>query len=237
MHRTIKKSLASLVCSIGLLAGCGGGNNNAPKALVVPGTDATPDQFIFVDQQGVDTGVEITSAPVVITGIDTAAPVSVTNGTYSIDGGAFTDVAGTLNSGASVQVRHTSSATAGGSVTTTLQVDSVSDLFTSTTTAPAGADYTPDAFTFTPATAVAVSTVVTSDPTIISGMDAGTPVSVVNGMYSVDGGLTFTSADGTLNPGDSVILSHTSAATASTDTVTTLIVGTVSGTFTSTTAP
>lgn len=234
MHRPITHSLIAFFCSAVLLACTGSPGDGASKSVPLPNLDVTPDQFKFTDQADVALSAEITSAAVVISGINAPSNVSVINGTYSIDDSDFTAAAGTLNNGASVRVRHTSSATPGASVNTTLTVDGVSDVFTSTTTAPASADFTPDAFSFNRRTGVAKSTETISDATVITGMDAGTPVSVAGGSYSVNGG-AFTTGDGTLASGDSVRLSHIAASTPNTDTVTTLTVGTQSGTYTSTT--
>jgi serine protease len=103
-----------------------------------PPVDTTPSEFAFVDQINVPVSTEITSAPVTISGINAAAAVSVTGGTYSIGCGAdFTSAAGTINNNQTICVRHTSAATAGTATNTTLTVGGVADTFTSTTTAAA----------------------------------------------------------------------------------------------------
>lgn len=102
--------------------------------------DTTPDAFTFTDQSGVNTSTTITSAPVTITGIDAAATITITGGTYDINGsGSFTSSAGTVNNGDTVRARHTSSANYNTATDTTVTVGGVSDTFTSTTRAqPAG---------------------------------------------------------------------------------------------------
>ncbi len=95
--------------------------------------DTVPDAFAFVDQAGVALYATITSAPVTITGITAAAPISVTGGVYSINGGAFTSAAGTVANGSSVRARHPSAEAPGTSVDTVLNVGGVTDTFTSTT--------------------------------------------------------------------------------------------------------
>ncbi|MBN8279918.1 MAG: thrombospondin type 3 repeat-containing protein [Gammaproteobacteria bacterium] len=95
--------------------------------------DTVADPFAFVDQSGVALGVAATSAPVTITGINQPAPVTVTNGSYSINGGAFTTVAGAVTNGQSIRVRHTSSPAPDTAVDTLLDVGGVTDTFTSTT--------------------------------------------------------------------------------------------------------
>lgn len=101
--------------------------------------DTTPDAFSFTDQTSVDVDTEITSAAIQVTGIDAAADITVTGGTYSINGGAFTADAGTVNVGDEVRTRHTSSASYVTATNTTVTIGGVSDIFTSTTRVePAG---------------------------------------------------------------------------------------------------
>lgn len=103
----------------------------------VAGSDTTPDAFTFADRFNVATATEITSDPVTITGIDAAAAITVTGGTYSINGGAFTSSAGTVVNGDTVRARHTSSASASTATNTVVTIGGVSDTFTSTTAAAA----------------------------------------------------------------------------------------------------
>ena len=73
-----------------------------------------------------------------VAGINAPATISVTDGEYSIDGGAFTPAAGMIDSGQTVAVRHTSSASNSTDTTTTLTIGGVAGTFTSITVAPAG---------------------------------------------------------------------------------------------------
>jgi hypothetical protein len=109
---------------LNLLAAGGGG-----------GSDTTPDAFSFADQTGVPTSSIITSSPITITGIDTAATVTVTGGERSIDLGVWTSSAGTVTNGQEIRVRHTSSASYETTTDTVLDVSGVTDTFTSTTEA------------------------------------------------------------------------------------------------------
>lgn len=98
--------------------------------------DATPDAFTFADQTNVAKSTLITSAAVTISGINIAAPVSITGGEFSIGcGAAYASTAATVQNGQTVCVRHTSAAAANTSTTTTLTVGGISDGFTSTTAA------------------------------------------------------------------------------------------------------
>lgn len=207
--------------------------------LVIAGTateivpDGDPDPFTFIDVTGVATSTLITSDPVTITGISTAAAISVTGGEYSVGCTAtYTTTAGTVNNNDEVCVRHTSAATPSTATNTDLTVGSVSDTFTSTTVA---SDTTPDAFSFTSQANVALSTVITSNAVAISGINVAAAVTVANGEYSVGCTGTFVSTAGTINNAETVCVRHTSSANFSTNTVTTLTIGGVDGTFTTTT--
>lgn len=107
-----------------------------------PVDDTTPDQFNFSDQAGVALSGTITSAVVTITGIDAASDITVSGGTYSINGGAFTALAGTVVNGDEVQARHTSSASYLTATNTIVTIGGISDTFTSITLGdPANAAY------------------------------------------------------------------------------------------------
>jgi uncharacterized delta-60 repeat protein len=96
--------------------------------------DTTPDAFAFTAQSNVSEGTSIRSNTVTIEGINSAAPISVTNGEYSLGCDAtFTSAAGTITSGQTVCVRHISSNQPNTTVTTTLNVGGSTAAFASTT--------------------------------------------------------------------------------------------------------
>lgn len=102
----------------------------------------------------------------------------------------------------------------------------------------AGSDTVPDAFdTFTDQFNVPTTTVRTSNAVTPTGYDAAAAISVSGGdsEYSIDGG-AFTNAPGTISPGSSVQVRHTSSGSASTTVTTTLNIGGVTASFESTTA-
>lgn len=104
--------------------------------------DTTPNPFSFTDQSGVARSATITSAAVTITGIDAASAITISGGTYSINGTAFTASAGTVVNGDQVQARHTSSASYLTATDTTVTIGGVSDTFRSITLGdPANAAY------------------------------------------------------------------------------------------------
>ena len=99
------------------------------------GVDLTPDAFTFTDQTDVARSTTLTSNNITVTGIAAAAPISITNGEYSINGGNYTSAVGTVANNDTVTVRHTSSANYATVTDTTLSIGGISDTFSSTTVA------------------------------------------------------------------------------------------------------
>jgi hypothetical protein len=89
------------------------------------------------------------------------------------------------------------------------------------------ADNTPDAFSFAAVTGADLATEQISEPQEITGMDAGTAISITGGEYRLNGG-EWTAAAGTIDPGDTLELRQTSSAEPETETTATVTVGTVS---------
>ncbi|MGQ0620370.1 MAG: beta strand repeat-containing protein [Panacagrimonas sp.] len=204
---------------------------------IIDDEDVTPDDFSFTDVTNVALNSVQTSNTVTVTGINTATPISVSGGTYSIGcTGTFTAAAGTINSGQTVCVRHTAAAALNTAVNTMLTIGSVSDTFTSTSTTLA-ADTTPNQFTFMDQTNVPRNSVRTSNAVTISGITAPAAISIMGGGYSIGCTGTFTTAAGTISNGQTVCVRHTSASTFNTGVNTILTVGGVSDTFTTVTAP
>ncbi len=95
--------------------------------------DTTPDAFSFTDQTDVGRSTTITSNAITVSGINSAAAISVSNGEYRINNGNFTSTTGTVANGDTVQVRHTSSGSFSTTTDTVLTIGGVSDTLTSTT--------------------------------------------------------------------------------------------------------
>ncbi|WGZ93876.1 MAG: CAP domain-containing protein [Candidatus Thiothrix putei] len=100
--------------------------------------DTQPNAFSFSAQTAVARSTVITSNAITVSGINTGAAISVSGGSYSINGGAFTNAAGLVNNGNTVRVQHTSSANYSSSTNTTLSIGGVTGTFTSTTAASTG---------------------------------------------------------------------------------------------------
>ena len=194
--------------------------------------DTTPDAFTFTNQTNVPLAAQITSVPITISGFDTDAPISIAGGTYSV-GCTFTDnPVPKLKPNSQICVRHTSASTGGAATSTVLIVGGVSGTFTSTTLP---GDAVPAAFTFTNQTGVDASATITSAPVTITGIDIASPISVTGGQLSIGCTSTYTTTAGNITNNQTVCLRHTSSFSGLSDVVTTLTIGTVSGTFTSTT--
>ncbi|MEM7292890.1 MAG: M12 family metallo-peptidase [Pseudomonadota bacterium] len=198
------------------------------------GDDTVPDSFSFDAQDDVDLNQILISNTVVISGINTQTLVTVSNGEYSVNNGAFGSQNGFIQNGSSVRVRHTSSGQELIATTTTLTVGSVAAAFTSTTRAapPPPPDTTPDPFQFSDQVGVEVSSTITSDNVTVAGIDAATEISVTGGSYSVNSG-AFTSSSGNVLNGDRVRIRHTSSGAFLTRVDTTLNIGGVSDVFSS----
>jgi hypothetical protein len=97
--------------------------------------DTTPNAFIFSDQTNVALSAAVTSNAVTVSGINAPAPISVSGGSYSINGGAYTTAAGTVSEGNSVTVRLTASAANSVTTNAVLTIGGVSDTFSATTLA------------------------------------------------------------------------------------------------------
>jgi hypothetical protein len=195
--------------------------------------DTTPDAFAFASQSGVSVNTTVTSNAITVSGINAAAPISVTGGTYGINGGAYTSSASTVTNGSTVTVRLTSSAANGTPTCATLAIGGVTGQFCATTAA-AIADTTPDAFGFGAQTNVGLIVPLTSNTVTPAGYSAQAPISIAGGSYSVNGG-AFVSVAGMINPGQTVAVRQTSSSNFGTSTTATLTIGGVSGSFTVTT--
>ncbi len=160
----------------------------------------TPTAFVFVDVIDKEVSTTYISNTVTMAGYVGSLPISIVDGEYSIDGGAFTASAGTITVGSTVAVRRTSSPSYNTAVDTTLTVGTYSDTYTITTKLE---DVTPTPFYFTDIVDMEVSTLYTSNTITISGLTPMTSISIsiVGGEYSKNGG-GFTSSSGTAVNGD-----------------------------------
>ncbi len=100
------------------------------------GSDTTPSAFSFTDVTGASTSSTYTSDEITISGFTAPAAISITGGTYSINGGSFTSSIGTIEPYSKVRVRQTSSASDSTATNCVLTIGGISDTYTVTTAAP-----------------------------------------------------------------------------------------------------
>jgi len=194
----------------------------------------TPDAFTLAAVTGSGPNVEVTSAPVTITGISASVPVSVT-GTGSpqltTNGGVTWATTGTVAPNGSVQVRLTSAPAYETARTATLDVNGVTGTFSVTT----------GEFIFAVAakTNVQVNSLITSNPVTMPAYLTASSISVSGDgspSYSIDGGV-FTSAPGTIS-GDQVLrVRLTSDTVEGGERVASVSIGAASASFSTTTSP
>lgn len=207
--------------------------------------DITPDAFSFSDVSNVAPGSLRTSNPIIVTGINAATTVSVTGGFYSLNGGPCTLTSGTAVNTDSIQVCHTASASFSTATDTTLTLGAngvltgVSDTFTSTTLAGQTIDITPDPFGFASEALISINTRRTSKNILITGYAAVTTIRVSAGsQYSIGcKSNAFTDQPGMISPGQSVCVRHMSSPYLGTTVTTTLTIGGIDGTYSTTTNP
>lgn len=98
--------------------------NDANNDNLAEPWDLTPDEFTFNAVTGVLSGSLQTSSPITVAGLgtDVSAPLRITDGEYSKNGGAFSSLAGSVKNGDVISVRHTAALTSGSSVLTTLSI-------------------------------------------------------------------------------------------------------------------
>lgn len=111
------------------------GNGSFDFTVTSVEEDLDPDPFSFQDRVLVANGTWIESGEVVITGINSNAPLSITGGEYSINGGAWSSAETTVREGDSVNVRARSSSELATKTSAILTVGGLSDEF-SVMTAP-----------------------------------------------------------------------------------------------------
>lgn len=166
----------------------------------------------------------VSSSPVTVSGLGGPASISVTNGSYSINGGAFTTAPGVVSNGNTVVVRVAAGSPVGNVSTAILTLGGVSANFT-VTAVPAV-----NQFQFAPVLHARRSTVYTSNSIVVSGISGSVPISVTGGSYSING-TAFTAVAGVVAVGSSVAVRQTSAAYGGVATTTTLDIGGVTGEF------
>ncbi|HUR40811.1 MAG TPA: PKD domain-containing protein [Verrucomicrobiae bacterium] len=193
--------------------------------------DLMPDAFTFIERTGVATGVFVTSETVQLGGFAGSLPLVVgANGQYRLNSGPWTTGPAQVRAGDTLAVRHVSSATDSTATETAVSVGGYNTVFRSVTTST---DRTPDAFGFATQTGVAPGTVIESATATPTGYNTGVAITAGPGaQYRIVGVQDWGTAAGTLQPGQSIQIRHTSSTTAGGYTKTYVKVGGVTGNFT-----
>ena len=147
--------------------------------------DTTPNAFGFAPVTDASLGSVQTSDAITVSGIDAASPISVTGGSYSINGGNDLREAGVLRNGDIVSLKTMAAETPATDVTVTVEIGGVVSTWI-VSTEPV--DDTPDPIRFKPDRHVGPGTFQTSNEVTLSGFNILLPVSVLGGEYSLDGG-------------------------------------------------
>ncbi|WP_295686422.1 lamin tail domain-containing protein [uncultured Nevskia sp.] len=208
------------------------GGVSAAFNVTTRAADVIPDAFVIAAVSGAAPGDTVISATVFIAGLEAPVPIAVANGRYSINGAAFTAAPGLVGNGAAVRVEHIASAGFTTTSRATLSIGGVTGDFAVTTRA---ADTSPDAYVFTAVDGTALLTAQISNAITVSGIEVPTPISVINGEYSINGA-PFVTPVGIIANGDSLRVRHTSSDRPGTTTVTTVAIGNLSAQYRTTTA-
>lgn len=191
--------------------------------------DRVPDSFAFLAQSNIEPGTVRVSNEIELSGFDVPVPIAVSGGEYSVNSAGFTAETGTANPGDRVAVRHTATTAFTATTTTSLEVGGIVGEFQSATRA---ADAIPDAFAFPAQIDVELESVRVSGEITVSGIEVPVPIAVSGGSYSVNGG-AFVVMPTQVSAGDRVRVRHTASSAFSTEVVTVLTIGEISGGFSS----
>lgn len=194
--------------------------------------DDTPDAIAPVPRTEVAPGALVISAPIAITGINVPVTAAISNGVGKLQRNCSGSSANSIEvqNGDTICVQHTAASGFGTAVSSAIRVGTVTGTFISTTR---DAVVVPNAFTFGSAANVERGSVQTSAAVAITGLEASATVTVSNGQVSINGGAF--GAGGTIQPGQTVQVRHTASSAFAGTVTSTVTIGGVQGTFTSTT--
>ncbi len=126
------KSILLILLSLFLLSSCG---DNDKKVITAPNPiiDTTPDAFSLANLTDQPLQMVITTNEITVEGINSATPISVIGGEYSINGGEFSSQAAMITNLQTVRVRLLSSVNYLTANELTLTIGDISDSFSVTT--------------------------------------------------------------------------------------------------------
>lgn len=190
--------------------------------------DLTPDDWNLPDVDDAPVATLINLGSFTVEGIEAPAPISVQNGQYRINGGAWTDVPGSVEAGATTSWRGMSSDQFDTGIGVTQSVGTVSHTTIIRTEA---ADATPASFEFEPVEGAPRSTWVESNTITVEDINVPVAVTAEAGLqYSKNGG-AFTSSPGTAVRGNTFKVRLMSSASFGTELSLGLTIGSVTSDF------
>lgn len=195
--------------------------------------NTTPDDFSFINITNAELATLYLSNSEVISGIESAVPVSVSSAEYSIDGGAFTSAQGLISDGQAIVLRVVSSDQFSTPIQVGLTVSDVTKSFTITTQA---VDQSPEPIIFPTVSEVSFTNQVVSNEESISGINTPIPISISGGEYSIDGGV-FTDSSGMVSSGQKIRLQVLSGSVTSSTSIASVQIGDYSTSFHVVTVP
>jgi FG-GAP-like repeat/Divergent InlB B-repeat domain len=97
-------------------------NSSIPLTTATVGVDTSPDPFAFLMQSPVESGATVTSLATMVYGVNAPTPISIVDGEYKVNDGAYTSVSSTVQNTDLITVRATASLIAGGTVAPRLTI-------------------------------------------------------------------------------------------------------------------
>ena len=200
---------------------------------VTTATQQTPQTGAFTALTGASVSGTQISNPITVTSITAPAPISISSGAeYSINGGPFTSAAGIVQAGDQVRVEVTAPSTYNTTATAVLTIGGTPSNFTVTT----GAEPVLQG-SFTAVTGVANSSPQISNRITVTGITSPAAIGITSGAeYSINGG-AFTTAPGTIQAGDQVMVRVTAPSTYNATATAVLTIDGVNAQFSVTTGP
>ncbi len=154
---------ASSTCSVTMDAAK---NVTASFQVTAPTAGTTPNTFSFEAVTHARRATAVTSAPIIVLGINAPTPISISGGEYAINDGSFTATAGTVKLGNRITVRLTSPSGFNQTGSATLTIGGVSAHFDVTTLAFTPVAAASEVFSNPQTTSVSAQTIqITQAPT------------------------------------------------------------------------
>lgn len=187
-------------------------NNTAPGGFYFTSNvqplieDTVPDSFTFMELTGEAVGAISTSNLVTVAGINGESPISVTGGTFSVNGGSFTSTPSTVVTGDRIRARLVNSELNFTTKSAIVTIGGVSGAF-QVTTSKAADGTVPSQFTTPDQAAVPPNTEIVSSGIVLAGFTEPSPVSISAGAeYRITDTGDWISTGGVISPGEELYI-------------------------------